>query len=211
MQADFWHAMWDSGVVGFHQSDINGFLKQHWNSLALTGQEEVLVPLCGKSLDMLWLADKGHDVLGVELSPKALEEFLAENKLTGAPVQHHQFCGYELDKMTLLCGDFFHLCAQDCQTIQAVYDRAALVALPFAMRQQYAEHLIEVLPPKTQMLLVTLEYDEALLQGPPFNVSETEVGELFGQDFVIKKVQTSEAMRKGVAVAEKVYILVKNG
>ena len=114
MQAEFWHNMWECWVVGFHQSDINEFLKTHWQTLNLNGDEAVLVPLCGKSLDMLWLQQQGHEVLGVELSQQALDEFLTENQIQAEPVEHNHFCGYELGAMTLLCGDFFKLSKQDC-------------------------------------------------------------------------------------------------
>ena len=207
MQADFWHAMWQSGQVGFHQADINAFLKDYWSMLGLEGPEEVLVPLCGKSLDMLWLTQQGHDILGVELSQKALDEFLAENQLNGQPVAHHEFCGYELDKMTLLCGDFFDLTTTQCAKIAAVYDRAALVALPAQMRQRYAQHLINILPSGVKMLLVNLEYGNDPMMGPPFCVTEAEVYALFGDAFAIEVLARSTTQRKGMEAVEKVFLL----
>ncbi|BBP44146.1 thiopurine S-methyltransferase [Thiosulfativibrio zosterae] len=210
MQADFWHAMWQSGQVGFHQPDINAFLKDYWPMLGLEGSEEVLVPLCGKTLDMLWLAQQGHDILGVELSQKALDEFLAENQLTAQPVAHHAFCGYELNKMTLLCGDFFDLSPEQCTHIAAVYDRAALVALPSKMRQRYAQHLINILPSHAQILLVNVEYGDDPNMGPPFCVPEAEVFELFGHAFKIEVLAQSLGQRKGMKALEKVFLLKRN-
>lgn len=207
MQADFWHAMWASGVVGFHQTDINASLQKHWQRLGLRGDETVLVPLCGKSLDMLWLNEQGHTVLGVELSQKALDEFLDENRLTAAPLVHTHFCGYELAAMTLLCGDFFHLSTADCEAVKAVYDRAALVALPPLMRKQYATHLQAILPSGTQMLLVSLEYDQSLLNGPPFSVAESEVRALFAGCSHLEVLSEQSLQRKGVTALEKVFLI----
>lgn len=206
MQADFWHEMWESGVVGFHQKEINQFLQDFWPKLELQGNEEVLVPLCGKSLDMLWLKQQGHKVLGVELSQKALEEFLAENHLPKQPAQHPKFCGYELPEMRLLCGDFFYLSAEDCQAVKAVYDRAAIVALPPKMRQDYANHLQTILPAGTEILMVIMEYDQSVMAGPPFSVQESEVRELFA-GYQIEHLTQVEFQRKGCPVIEKVLLL----
>ena len=152
MKAEFWHDMWASGVVGFHQGEVNNYLKAHWQKLQLAGDESVLVPLCGKSLDMIWLAQQGHEVLGVELSQKALDEFLIENGVEGEPHQSEGYSGYELPSMTLLCGDFFNLSTTHCQKTSVVYDRAALVALPPEMRKKYVAHLRQILPVGTQFL-----------------------------------------------------------
>lgn len=207
MQAEFWHKMWDSGVVGFHQTEINAFLQQHWNRLGLKGDETVLVPLCGKSLDMLWLKQQGHEVLGVELSQKALDEFLSENHIEAQPVEHERFCGYELGAMTLLCGDFFDLSQVDCTAVKAVYDRAAIVALPKSMRQAYVAHLQKILPEGAVCLMVTMEYDESKLSGPPFSVPEKEVCELFSACSEVKKVSEQAFSRKGLDAIEKVYAI----
>lgn len=208
MEAQFWHEMWDSGVVGFHQADINEYLKNHWSKLNLNGQEAVLVPLCGKSLDMLWLAQQGHEILGVELSAKALDEFLQENNLNAFFHKTEKHCGFKLPSMTLLCGDFFDLSAQDCADITVIYDRAALIALPPKMRQSYVEHLFSVVPKGSKTLLVTMEYDETKLQGPPFSVREDEVMALYKPYAKsIRKLQEVEFQRKGVAALEKVYLI----
>ncbi|MBN2865130.1 MAG: thiopurine S-methyltransferase [Thiotrichales bacterium] len=207
MQAEFWHKMWASGVVGFHQSEINEFLRTHWQTLDLKGDEAVLVPLCGKSLDMLWLHQQGHEVLGVELSQQALDEFLVENHIQAQPVKHDHFCGYELAAMTLLCGDFFKLSAEDCADIKAVYDRAAIVALPPEMRQQYVQHLQTILPKGCKLLMVTMEYDQSQMSGPPFSVTEDEVNALFSGFAQVEKVSEVSTNRKGHAMVEKVFVI----
>lgn len=217
MQNEFWHDMWASGVVGFHQPEVNAYLKTHWHKL-LSGKEnqqtmagEVLVPLSGKSLDMLWLKEQGYDILAVELSQKALDEFIKENHLhrrySVQDLEHERFCGYELEALRLFCGDFFHLTKEDCQDIVAVYDRAALVALPPGMRQDYAKHLMEILPEKTPMLLIAMDYDQSLRNGPPFAVSDAEIHQLYGGHYQIEKVEEDRFSRKGIETVESTYLL----
>lgn len=207
MQANFWHDMWASGKVGFHQAEMNAFLTEYWQKLGLTGHETVLVPLCGKSLDMLWLAKRGHTVLGVELSQQALDEFLTENGVSAKPVQHTHYCGYELESMKLLCGDFFHLTAEDCQDVKAVYDRAAIVALPPEMRAEYVAHLRAILPKGTRYLMITMEYDQSLISGPPFSVPEAEIRLLFSGVESIEKVHEVSFEHKGVPRTEMVFVI----
>jgi thiopurine S-methyltransferase len=156
---------------------------------------------------MLWLRKLGHEVLGIEISQKALDEFLSENQLNAEPVQHDNYCGYELEQMTLLCGDFFQLTAEDCMQVQAVYDRASIVALPPKMRHDYARHLQKVLPKGTPFLMVIMEYDQSTMNGPPFSVLESEVRELFAEFASIEVVDEERFERKGNAVTEKVLLL----
>lgn len=207
MDAAFWHQMWHSGQVGFHQSDINQFLQKEWQQLGLQGQETVLVPLCGKTLDMLWLKQLGHSVVGVELSEAALQSFLETHQLTGTPTSHPHFCGYEVAGLTLYCGDFFHLSATDCQSIGAVYDRAALIALPEAMRQDYVAHLKSILPQTQPQLLIAMEYDSTRLSGPPFSVSQSEIEQLYAPQYRIHPLQSIAFERKGVPTTETAYWL----
>lgn len=216
LQSDFWHKMWASGVVGFHQPAVNSYLQQHWQSL-LTKQNlenagEVLVPLSGKTLDMLWLKEQGHSVLAVELSQKALDEFVEENDLHRRykiqDLEHQRFCGFQLEALRLFCGDFFHLTAEDCQNIVVVYDRAALVALPPEMRVDYTQHLLKVLPKNTPMLLIAMDYDQSQTNGPPFAVTEQEIHQLYAEHYQIEKVQEERFSRKGIETVESTYFLM---
>jgi len=205
MQHDYWHERWSLKQIGFHQAEINPLLQRFWPALKLALGDEVLVPLCGKSKDMLWLHRQGHPVLGVELSQLALQEFIAEHGLSGKPVQHEHYCGYDLPDMTLLCGDFFHLSAEDCRELRAVYDRAALVALPSAMRADYARHLLEILPKGCQILLIGMEY--ASNGGPPFSVEQAEVERLFSPAHDLELLHREESVFKGMPLVEKVYLI----
>ncbi|GKT12549.1 MAG: thiopurine S-methyltransferase [Thiomicrorhabdus sp.] len=208
MEANFWHQMWAGGVLGFHQQEMNSFLTKHWSRLGLSNAERVLVPLCGKSLDMLWLVQQEFEVLGVELNQQAVEAFLTENNLLAQSIEHEHFNGYVLDRMQLLCGDFFKLTAEDCLGVKAVYDRAAIVALPPEMRQQYALHLQAILPKGTQYLMVVMDYDQALISAPPFSVSEAEVRDLFANFSSIEKVEAMTFKRKGVATTEMAFVMM---
>jgi len=179
MQPSFWHERWERAEIGFHKQDINVHLQQFWNRLGLRAGQRVFVPLCGKSLDLLWLAGEGHPVTGVELSPVAVEAFFTENGLQSRRWREGAFEVWEADEIRILLGDFFALEPRHVADCAGVYDRASLIALPPAMRERYARHLDAILPPGIRVLLVTMEYDQAVRPGPPFSVSEAEVRALY--------------------------------
>lgn len=181
MKKEFWLERWERGETGFHQDEINPYLVQYWPGLPCSAGGEVFVPLCGKSLDMVWLRRQGCTVLGVELSPIAVQDFFRENGHLPVQVQSGKFESSEADGMRILCGDFFDLTRADVAKVSAVYDRASLVALPPDMRERYARHLVDILPSGTQVLLVTFDYPQAEMQGPPFAVSVKEVEALYGK------------------------------
>ena len=179
MEKDFWLERWERQEIGFHQDEVNPYLREYWQELHSANGGAVFVPLCGKSRDMLWLREQGHDVLGVELSTIAVHAFFEEN---GYPPQHAidgKFDSCTADGIRILCGDFFDLSQDDLAQVSAVYDRASLVALPPEMRERYARHLVSILPPATQILLVTFDYPQQEMQGPPFAVSVGEVESLY--------------------------------
>lgn len=177
MEADFWHQRWERGEIGFHKAKVNPLLTRWWPSLG--NVQGVLVPLCGKSLDMLWLCEQGYQVMGVELSRQALEAFAQEHAV---PLQWRREGPFEVTSapgLQLYAGDLFELDIQQVTGIEAVYDRAALIALPPQMRRRYVEHLRTLLPSGWQMLLVTLDYPQSERAGPPFSVPDAEVQSLF--------------------------------
>ncbi|KJK06417.1 Thiopurine S-methyltransferase [compost metagenome] len=179
MQAEFWHSRWASNQIGFHQPQVNSYLQQYWPTLAVSAGERVLVPLCGKSLDMLWLAGQGLQVLGVELSERAVEDFFNEHQLQPQVEQCGAFKVYRCEGIEIRCGDFFALTAEDVSGCTALYDRAAVIALPAAMRKRYVAHLQAILAPAAKGLLITLDYDQSKIDGPPFAVTDQEVQVLF--------------------------------
>ena len=181
METDFWLRRWREGRIGFHQDRFMPLLQRHWDALALPACSRVFVPLAGKSLDMRWLAERGQRVLGAELSPLAVEQFFVENGLQ--PEVHDSRYGrhHVAGPIELICGDVFALDAAALADCAGVYDRAALIALPPAMRRRYAEELYARLPVDCCGLLITLEYPPAEKAGPPFSVDEHEVRRLYGE------------------------------
>lgn len=179
MDSEFWLQRWRDGAIGFHQDRVMPLLEQHWNALALPASSRVFVPLAGKSLDMLWLAARGHRVLGVELSALAVAQFFAEQDLH--PQSHDSRYGrhHVAGNIELICGDVFGLDAEILARCAGVYDRAALIALPLPLRQRYVTQLHERLPVGCRGLLITLEYPQMQMDGPPFNVDEAEVRSLY--------------------------------
>ena len=175
MEPAFWHKRWADNQIGFHQGQVNPYLQAHWPAVGLAPGSRVLVPLCGKSLDLAWLAGQGYHVLGVELSRRAVEGFFREHGLEPEVRQQGAFEVWRQGDVELWCGDFFALRAQDIGDCMGLYDRAALIALPPQMRVKYVEALSASLPVSCRGLLVTLDYDQALLDGPPFSVGDEEV------------------------------------
>ena len=179
MEADFWHQRWSDKRIGFHQDKATPLLVSHWDRLALDRKTPVFVPLCGKSQDMIWLNQQGHPVQGVELSRTAIEEFDIENALQG---QWKTIDGFELycaGSIQIWHADLFALSSKQLGTIQAIFDRAALIALPKDMRTQYSDHISSLAAPHCQQLLICLEYEQSKREGPPFSVSENDVKTLY--------------------------------
>ncbi len=183
MQPEFWLERWRNGQTGFHQPQANPHLCQWWPRLQLPAAARVFVPLCGKSLDLLWLAERGHPVVGVELSALAVEAFFAENGLRPERTQVGPFIQWHCGAIRLLQGDLFDLDPALLGPVEALYDRASLVALPPAMRRAYARHMAGLVPTGAHGLLVTMVYPAEQMTGPPFSVTEEEVLQLYGQDW----------------------------
>ena len=181
MEHAFWHERWQLNQIGFHNESINQHLQAFWPKLNVAAQGRVFVPLCGKSRDMLWLSGQGYEVVGVELSPLAVQAFFAENNMAPSVTQSAGFTLSELDSLRLFCGDFFQFTQDQLGDVDVVWDRASLVAFPLAMRADYAMHLRSLLKPGSEILLVAFDYPQHEMQGPPFSVQKTEVEELYSQ------------------------------
>ena len=194
MKKEFWLERWERSEIGFHQDEINPYLVQYWPELPCLRGSEVFVPLCGKSMDMVWLRQQGNFVLGVELSAIAVRNFFHEQGMSPERVSGGKFDNYIADGICLSCGDFFDLRKEDMAQVSAVYDRASLVALPPNMRESYARHLVDILPPGTKILLVTFDYPQSEMQGPPFAVSVNEVEALYGKYADIRLLAQEDAL-----------------
>lgn len=194
MRAEFWLQRWQKGQIGFHRDEVMPLLKTHWPMLSLAPGSRVFVPLAGKSKDMLWLASQGFRVLGVELSPLAIEQFFSENALE--PIIHVSALGqhFVAGDIELICADVLTLEAEDLSSCVALYDRAALVALPANLRRRYATQLTRVLPAQCQMLLITVDYAQPVMNGPPFSVDAEEVRSLYADDWEVTALERDDIL-----------------
>ena len=179
MDAEFWLERWRDGRTHFHQTRVTPPLTKYWPTLELPAHSKVLVPLCGKTLDMLWLAEQGHQVLGAELSSLAVEQFYEENGLTPTIREADGGRYYAAGQIEIYCGDIFDMPPEVLGSCTGVFDRAALVALPQSMRAQYAATIYGRLAPDYRGLLITLDYEQSQMEGPPFSVSADEVQRLY--------------------------------
>ena len=183
MDPDFWQQRWREGRTGFHQEQVTPLLEQYWDAAGVPAGDRVFVPLAGKSLDMAWLAARGHRVLGVELSPIAVQQFFGECGLQPAIRESSLGMHYSAGAIEILCGDVFTIDADMLAGCGGVYDRAALIALPPAMRERYVGNVYSKLRAGCMGLLVTLDYPQQEKEGPPFSVTGDEVQARFGRDW----------------------------
>ncbi len=217
MESNFWLEQWNKGETGWHRDDVHPDLTAHWPTLGLPQHSRVLVPLCGASLDMAWLAGQGHEVIGVELSQSALEQFLARHRVRHIVMEENGFRTFLGGRYQLWCGDFFALPDEVFASADAVYDRASLIALPPDMRKRYAATLGDRLSPGTRILLITFTYDAAQMKGPPFSVPDDEVRALFHERFDVAELKTIDALaandglrQRGLtALTETTFILTR--
>lgn len=191
LESGFWHERWKKGQIAFHNQSVNARLMEFWPELGIERDAPVFVPLCGKSLDMHWLQEFGHPVVGVELSPIAIHEFFSESGLDPIQSSSRRLERFSTDHFDLYCGDLFELGAPDLVDTRGCYDRGSFVALPPDLRVRYAEHMMKILPEKMTILMLTLEYDQSKMPGPPHSVSQEEVENLFGGAFEIEELWSS--------------------
>lgn len=187
MHHDFWHQRWQTQQIGFHLNEVNPFLLAHAHALGLQPGQRIFVPLCGKTLDIHWLLAQGFAVVGVELSTLAVEALFAALALTPEIVQAGTLTRYRTPHLEVFQGDFFALDASQLGAVHAIYDRAALIALPADMREQYRQHLIDITRAAPQ-LLISLAYDQSLAAGPPFSVSKQAVRAYYAADYMLTEL-----------------------
>lgn len=184
MDADFWHERWQTARIGFHRQQVNTHLTELWPQLNITPASQVLVPLCGKSNDLLWLAEQGYAVTGFELSPIAVTDFFSAAKLEPTQAAVGPYQCWQAEHLHIYQGDFFRA-AELNQQFAAAYDRAALIALPKRMQEQYVALLAKLLKPGATVLLITVHYAPEQQNAPPFSVDETRVQDLFSPYFSV--------------------------
>lgn len=191
METEYWQKKWQSNDIAFHQHDFHPFLVNHFETLALAEKARVFVPLCGKTLDMVWLMSKGYQVIGVELVESAIVQLFDELNITPSIGIEGNLKRYSGPNIDVFVGDIFALTTDLTGTIDAVYDRAALVALPADMRTQYSS-FITALTNRAPQLLICFDYDQSLLAGPPFSVNAVEVHEHYQQQYSISLIDNRE-------------------
>ncbi len=202
MHHEFWRERWEAGQIGFHQHEVHPFLTRWWTSLEVPADSRVYVPLCGKSLDMVWLAERGHRVVGSELIPAAISQFFSDRGLIPKTIARGGYRLHTAGPYELLEGDALGLTTAEVGPVQAVYDRAALVALPAGMRRDYAASLARLLRPGAPALLVAFEYPQEMRGGPPFSVEADEVRELFERDFRVEELERLDVIAMNPKFAE---------
>lgn len=225
MEIDFWLERWNNNQTGFHQTQVNPYLSYFYGNKGPAAEQreklKVFVPLSGKSKDMLWLSQNGYKVFAVECSDRAVKGFFEENALNYKYAEKDKHALYQSSDLASIIeifqGDFFEMQQMDLDDITDIFDRASLVALPVEMRQQYANKMAELQKPGVRTLLVTLTFDPAEMNGPPFSVTEEEVHALYSENFSIQKLlfkdviedETGLKNRGLTALVETVYKLVR--
>lgn len=202
MDKAFWLDRWQNRKIGFHQDHINPYLTKHWSALEPDSGNRIFVPLCGKTMDLLWLAEQGYEVIGVEFSQSAVEEFFKEQSLAYQLTVNGKLNSYQSENITIYQGDFFDLTAEVLGQVSVVFDRASLVALPATMRQAYCDHLSD-LAAGANMLLVSMEYDQAAMQGPPFSVPESEINQHYSKFYQINVLEEADLLSSSPQFSER--------
>lgn len=190
MDKSFWQQAWEEGRTRFHKDKPHRHLVEHHG--LIKKHKKVFVPLAGKTLDMLYLRDQGQHVVAVELSAIAIDGFINDNQLSPKIIQKDHHTIYALPGLELYHGDFFDMPENVLKDIGAIYDRAALIALPPEMRKQYADFIQQKMPQLKDILLLALEYDQTKASGPPFSVEGQEIKSLYGQNFDVQELLREE-------------------
>lgn len=217
MNPEFWQSRWQTGRIGFNQDKPNSFLVEYFPALKLSVGSHVFVPFCGKSVDMIWLAEQGFHVIGVELVEEAVLAFFKENDLDFTMTPHLNYSSVRFYRskinkqtITIITGDMFALTDKDLGEIDGVYDRAALIALPKDMRETYSAQ-VQALTQNAPQLIITLNYDQNAWEGPPFSVKPKQVLDYYQNNYVITKIfDTPSTLNAAptLAVSEQVWLLV---
>ncbi|WP_086931125.1 thiopurine S-methyltransferase [Agarilytica rhodophyticola] len=213
MDADFWHTKWEKNDIAFHEGKANTMLVKHFEALDLSVGSRIFVPLCGKTVDIHWLLSQGYNVVGVEINEMAIQQLFDDLQLTPQISDVPDLKHYSAKDIDIFVGDVFKLTPQLLAKVDGIYDRASLVALPEETREQYAIHLIHITQAAPQ-LLISFDYDQSLLNGPPFSITETEIQSHYKKHYNIKlvdKVVTPYKLKDQFAVDECVRILTKIG
>lgn len=209
MDASFWKDRWERGEIGFHEKQANQFLVKYFKELSLAKGSRVFVPLCGKTLDIAWLLSQGYRVVGVELSEIAVKQLFEGLGVEPKISEVGSVQRYRAQNIDIFLGDLFQVTREMLGPVDAIYDRAALVALPKEMRDRYTEHLVQISDNAPQ-LVIAYEYDQSVVSGPPFSVSNDEVRRHYTDSYDLTLLASSDVLGglKGKCPAtENVWLL----
>lgn len=211
MDASFWHQKWRENNIAFHKSEVNPLVVKYFKELSLVEGSRVFLPLCGKTLDIPWLLSNGYKVAGAELSKIAIEQLFVELGVEPTISRVSEVDRYSAVNIDIFVGDIFDLSRKMLGLVDAIYDRAALVALPEAMRNRYTAHLTEITD-KAPQLLICYEYDQRLMEGPPFSISNEEVSQHYSDSYdltLLVSANVPDGMKGKCAAKENVWLLKK--
>ena len=209
MNNDFWIQKWQRNEIAFHEHEFNIMLKNHFGKLNLARGARVFLPLCGKTRDLLWLLTQGYHVVGAELSELAIKQLFAELKMEPKVTVVGEFIHYQAMNIDVFVGDIFRMTEKILGPVDAIYDRAALVALGADIRSDYSAHLIKITKLAPQ-LLICFEYDQALMDGPPFSISKSELQQYYG-DYRLQFVEgrsLAGGLKERVSALETAWLLL---
>jgi thiopurine S-methyltransferase len=211
MDAAFWHQKWANKDIAFHEGEANALLVKHFDQLALPAGSRVFVPLCGKTRDIAWLLSRGYRVVGAELSPLAVTELFAELGIQAQTTTVGPVTRCSAPDIDIYVGDIFLLSPSMLGPVDAVYDRAALVALPESMRPMYANR-VQQLSCNAPQLLICFEYDQSILLGPPFSISDTQVQQYYGNNYeltLLDRIPVAGGLKGKCAANENTWLLLR--
>jgi thiopurine S-methyltransferase len=211
MDPNFWHQRWEKNEIAFHESKVNPSLIKYFGELSVAKKRRIFLPLCGKTLDVSWLLSKDYRVAGAELSQLAIEQLFMELGVQPETSRVGDIEQWSANNIDIFIGDIFALSKKTLGQVDAIYDRAALVALPEDLRNRYTAHLMEITG-KASQLLICYEYDQRLMDGPPFSVSNEEVQRHYTSHYDVKLLSSTDVSGglKGKCPAKENVWLLKH-
>jgi thiopurine S-methyltransferase len=212
MDPSFWLQKWENNNIDFHKSEANSVLVKYFGELSLLKGSRVFLPLCGKTLDIAWLLSAGYRVTGAELIEMAVEQLFDELGVEPKISRIGEVSLYSAKDIDIFVGNIFDVSSKILGSVDAIYDRAALVALPEEMRHRYTAHLTEITS-KAPQLLVTYEYDQTLMAGPPFSISQEEVNQHYRDSYDLSLIASTDVvggLKGNCAAKENVWLLQKH-
>ncbi len=212
MDANFWLQKWEKNEIAFHNRESHPMLVKYFNMLSPLENSRVFLPLCGKTLDIAWLLSQGYRIAGAELSKIAIEQLFLELGVKPNVLEVGEFAHYNAQNIDLFVGDIFHLSREILGPVDAIYDRAALVALPGDVRDRYTSHLMEITSQAPQ-LLICYEYDQSLMGGPPFSICAEMVNQYYGDRYrltLLESTDVPKAFKGKCSARENVWLLGNN-